>query len=337
MIRDIKIDLELQPYIPHPPVPMEVLYERSCSNDRPTLRTWRDVWIKNVQDNHAFAGNFAENGLGKLFNSLNMRPCIVAGAGPSLANNIELLKDRKGIPLISCLHNFHYMEDNGCAPEYYVTLDAQDVTLEEVAEGGKKSLEEYLEISKDRTLLAFIGASPKLIKSWKGKIVWYTSPIPDQAIMDAFKEVEPFHTSIGTGGNVLGACFYIAKAIMGANPIVFIGADFCFSYDNKFHAWDSKYDRDLGQYIRAVDIYGNTVKTWQSYYNFKCWFDNRVSQVPGLYINASEGGIFGAYREGNIAQITQMPLKNVIDMYGINESIRQQCEVPTEEQRVVLF
>ena len=124
---------------------------------------------------------------------------------------------------------------------------------------------------------------------------------------------------------------------MGANPVIFCGADFSFSYSNKFHGWDSKYDRDLGHVIPATDVFGNRVKTWSSYYNFKCWFESRVCCVPGMYINATEGGIFGSYPDGNIAQIKQMYLKDVIRMYSLNAEIKDQCLNPENKDLKVLF
>ena len=48
------------------------------------------------------------------------RPCIIAGSGPSLKKNAELLKDRNGIGLVSVLHNFGYFEEIGIVPDYYL-------------------------------------------------------------------------------------------------------------------------------------------------------------------------------------------------------------------------
>jgi hypothetical protein len=112
---------------------------------------------------------------------------------------------------------------------------------------------------------------------------------------------------------------------MGANPLVFVGADFSFSYTKKFHAWDSKYDKDIGRALRATDIYGNRVLTWQSYFNFKSFFDWLACTVPGIYINCTEGGILGAYPEGNIMQIQQMELSRLVRMYSINEDMKDTC------------
>jgi hypothetical protein len=87
----------------------------------------------------------------------------------------------------------------------------------------------------------------------------------------------------------------------------------------------------------ATYVFGNRVKTWQSYNNFKCWFENRCYSEPGIYINATEGGILGSYPEGNIEQIKQMALSDVIKMYSISEAVKPQCESPEIKDMKILF
>lgn len=335
--RKAEIILEYQNYIESPPVPKERLYGQACSSDSVTIDSWRDQWISQIKANHKRFGSFAEHGIGKLFGKAERQPVIIAGAGPSLKVNGSLLKDRKGIPLISCLHNFHFLEDNEAPADLYVTLDAGEVTIEEVSEGGKRTPEEYWALTKDRKLAAFIGTHPTLLEKWQGEIYFFNAPVPDQAYSTAISEVEQFNTYVSTGGNVLGACLYIAKGIYGGNPVAFVGADFAFGYDKKFHAWDSKYDKNLGYVLKACDVYGNKVLTWQSYHNFKSWFDYIALQVPGLYINCTEGGTFGAYPEGNLMAIRQMELGSFLGMYRMHEELRNQCENPKTEERKLLF
>jgi hypothetical protein len=257
-------------------------------------------------------------------------------------NIADLVEASKHLPIISCLHNFHYLEDHGVQVAYYVTLDSGAVTVEEVYEGGARAAESYWELTKDRTLLAFIGANHELIRQWRGDIRWFHCPIPNELVMERISQIEHFTTFCSSGGNVLGAAFYAAKAIMAANPIIFVGADFSFSYDKKFHGWKSKYDATLGHAFKVPDIFGNKRYTWQSYYNFKSWFDYVACSVPGIYINATEGGCMGAYPEGNIRQILQMSLKEVTQMFSHHEHMREQCENPKlkvskEKQIKLLF
>ena len=327
-IKSIEIDLNYLPIYEGLPRTPQELHGQAASNDNTTVNSWRDIWINNFKENHKNHGPFHENGIGKLFGRYYLKPCIVAGSGPSLANNIDELKNKKGVPLVSCLHNFHFMEDNEIDVDFYVTLDAGKVTIEEISEGGREGHEFYVEKTKGKKLLAFVGTDPGLIASWKGEIYWYNCPIPDEDIKNKFNEVERFDNYISNGGNVLGACLYFAKAYMGANPIVFVGADFSFGYKNNFHPWKSKYDEKVGQYIRAIDCFGMPVKTWQSYYNFKLWFDLVAQRVPGIYINASEDGCLGAYREGNIAAIKQMWYDDMIELFTLHRHKEAHCKDP---------
>lgn len=337
MIKNVDMIFEFKNQIPGPPAEAKDMHAQACASDSVTVNSWREKWISNAKATKDRFGSYKERGLGKLFGSLKARPCIVVGSGPSLRNNIDKLAEIKDIPILSCLHNYHYMVDNKVKVDYFVSLDAGDVVIEEISEGGKLTPEEYAESTRDKTLIAFVGSSPKLFDSWRGEVILFNCPVPDEAYRAAVNELEPFHTYVSTGGNVLGACTYIAKAIFGANPIVFVGADFCFSYTNKFHPWDSKYDDKLGQAIRAIDVWGNGVRTWQSYYNFKVWFDWLCTNVPGIYINCTEGGLLGSYPEGNIAQIKQMRLEDLIWQYGMHEQMRAQCEAPEIHDNKILF
>lgn len=349
-IRDKKsMFFELMPVTSDLPVPLDQLFKQACQSDDVTVKTWRPTWLGNIKANKERFGAFANHSIGSLFGKFNKMPAIIAGSGPSLSNSIEVLqKHQSDIPVLSCLHNFHYMVDNNIRVNYFVTLDAGDVTLEEISEGGQKTHEEYVELTKGHTLLAYIGTSPKLLDSWKGEVLFFNAPIPEPELMKEIDDIESFPIFISNGGNVLGACMYIAKGILGCTPICFIGADFCFSYDNQFHPWKSKYDINLGRYIRAMDIWGNSVRTWDSYYNFKCWFDHMCTKLPGIWINCSEDGILGAYPQGILPSIKQMSLLKFLEAYCLYEQLGPQClastvlsEPPCEsdkkQQRILLF
>lgn len=335
--RKAEIVLEYQNYIEAPPVAPAQMYGNACSSDTVTVNTWRKTWIDNVNANHKRFGTFHEHSIGKLFKSHALKPAIIAGSGPSLKYNGALLKDRGDIPLVSCLHNYHFFEDAGVKPDYYVTLDAGPIVIEEVWEGGSKTEAEYWESTKDKTLLAFIGTDPGLFDKWQGKVYLYNAPVPDQPYLDNLESLEPFNLYVSNGGNVLGACMYIAKAILGCTTIAFTGADFAFGYSKNFHAWKSKYDEKLGYVIKAVDVYGNKVLTWQSYFNFKNWFDYIALTVPGIYINCTEGGTFGAFADGNIMAVRQMPLAEFLEMHHMHEQIGVSCENPKINEKRILF
>ncbi len=333
------INCNYQPYMDIPPVSRETLRGQACANDETTVNSWRKIWIENAQANFKTFGSFKDRSIGKLWGAHRNSAAIVIGSGPSLKENVTGLRANTGkIPVISCLHNFHFLEDNGVGADYYVTLDAGPITVGEVSEGGSKSADEYWAMTRDRVLLAFISTDPGLLAKWQGQIYFYNCPIPDDTIMTEIeKTTEVFRTYVSTGGNVFGASTYICKAFFGCNPLIFMGADFSFSYADKFHGWDSKYDASIGNCVRMTDVYGNSVKSWQSYANFKSWFDWVAQSVPGFYINCTEGGTFGAYPGGNIRHVIQMDLADCFRMYNMCDGIREQSENPATEVRTILF
>ena len=337
MTRSVELIAEFQPYILDLPAAPESLYRQSCSNDEATINNWRGTWLGNMAANRAHFGTFAEKSLGQLRAKHRGQTVIIAGSGPSLVYNGEQLKSDHGAVVISCLHNFHFFEDRDIHVDYYVSLDAGPIVLTEVAEGGQHDPDWYWERTEGKTLFAFVASNPELFRKWRGKIYLFNCPAPDLDYMAEVDKIEQFNMFVSSGGNVLGACTYIAKGILGCSTTAFIGADFSFSYKNKFHGWDSSYDKIMGSCMRVVDVYGNSVKTWPSYHNFKSWFDWVASTIPGIYINCTEGGTFGAYREGNIVAVKQMELKVFLDMINMCEHLRDQCDSPGTAERKVLF
>lgn len=336
-MREEKIIVEYQNYIDHAPVSPDELFRNACKNDDPTIKAWRPIWMKHVKKNHENYKSFSDNSIAKFFGHAHQRPVIIAGSGPSLKNNVEHLRDRGDLTLISCLHNFSFFEDNNVYPDFYVSLDAGEVVVEEVFEGGKKTEQEYWDATKNKKLFCYIGTSPNLLAKWQGDVYFFNAPVPDDEYTKFVENIEIFNIHISNGGNVLGACFYIAKAHMGASIVAFIGADFCFSYTHKFHAWDSKYDTKLGNVMHIKDVFGNQVKTWASYFNFKGWFESMTLSVPGVYYNCSEGGSLGAYLEGNIRSIHQLPLRAFIEQVRAYEQMKESNTDPKNKLQKLLF
>lgn len=335
-MRKAEIILNYQNLIDLPPMSNEQLRQQIGKNDESTMDYFQHVWLGNISANKQLMGSFANHSVASEFRKYQNGVAVLAGSGPSLKGNAHELKNRKGIPLISCLHNFHFMEDLGLAPEYYVSLDAQEVVIEEVTEGGSKSPDEYWEMTKDRTLVAYIGSPPSLLKRWKGRILLFNSLIPRSDLRTKIDALEKFNVHMASGGNVLGACHYFAKAILGCWSHIFVGADFSFGYNHKFHAWDSKYDNNLGNYKMVTDIFGIRVPTWDTYFGFKAHFDRTAMNIPGYYINASEGGCLGSYPDGNIKAFKYMDLKDAIRHFNVNDEIEENLKNPaTDEFKLV--
>lgn len=323
MLKTIEIDLVYQPTIDGPPQSQGNLFEKAAANDKPTVEAWRNIWVDLTKKAKDRFGSFADKSIGKLHGINRHKPCVVIGSGPSLKNSIDALRENSKLEhpvmTVSCLHNFGYFEDEGFHSDYYLTLDSGSIVVADVFEGRKEPPEYYWERTKGKTLLATVATQPELFDLWQGEIYLFNVPIPDLEVQKALQDIEKFTHYIAPGGNALGGCFYVAKAIFGSDPILIVGADFCFDYNNQFHSYKTHYDT-LGGYIMWPDVYGIPRKTWQSYLNFKYWFDHIACSVPGHYVSCSEG-LLGAYHGGNIRQFKYMPLKDALLPYWMSERV----------------
>lgn len=321
--KNVDIDLVYQPTIPGPPVQLNQLYEQACTGDGVTISTWRDIWIKNYKATVERFGDLGEKSIGKLYGINLQKPCIVLGSGPSLKHAIPALQENKKfknpVMSISCLHNFGFFEDMDCHADYYLSLDSGGVVIEDVHEGRNKDGGFYWEKTKGKKLIAAIASDPRLFDLWQGEVYLFNSLVPDEGVRKAFNDIQKMTHYISAGGNAGGACLYAAKSLFGSDPVMFVGLDFCFEYDNTFHSYGTHYDKP-GHYVLGVDCFGNQRKTWPSYFNMSKWIEHVACTVPGRWINCSEG-LVGSYREGNIAQFEFMPLSDALQRYTPLEKV----------------
>lgn len=323
MMKNIDIDLMYQQALDAPPITPEQMQANAQSNDSQTMNHWRETWLENTRKNKEFLGSFAQHSIGQLQGINRHGPAIIIGSGPSLKDSIKDLKLNQAMkhPLttISCLHNFGYFQDEGVKIDYFLSLDSGEIIFKDIYEGRNQTAEEYWAMTADKTLLAYVGSPPELFQKWQGKIYVFNTLVPDEGIRKSLDAIERFTHYVGCGGNALGACLYIAKIVFGSAKILFVGADFCFSYDNQFHSYKTSYDT-LGGIVLHPDVFGIPRKTWMSYLNFKFWFDRVAITIPGEYVNCSYG-LLGAYLGGNIRHFQYMSLETALVPYQLAEEV----------------
>jgi len=326
--RNIDIELTLQAKIPEIPKQYGNIYQRACSGDEITVKTWRPTWLKNYAAAKDRFKDFGEHSYGQLYGINRHKPAMVLGSGPSLRYSIKALQENKKreypVKSVSCLHNFGLLEDEGCHADFYLSLDSGGVVIEDISEARNKDGNFYWNETKNHNLIAYAASDPRLFDLWQGKIYLFNCLLPDLTLRDELNKIERFSHYISSGGNALGACMYTAKAIMGSSEIIYVGADFCFDYDNKFHSYKTHYDdidgKGIGEVTYWPDVFGNRRSCWPSYLNFKFFMDWVTFNVPGLWASASEG-ILGSYPEGNIDRIFYAPLSYILEKYRIAEEV----------------
>jgi len=313
----VQMLLSYQPYTTQAPMTKEQQWSQACSADKVTTEAWRDTWLEAIRRN--VKENDADSRMVNIdYGKYAYKPALCVASGPSLKRNFQHVKELpEEIPVISCLHSFHKFVDSGTRCNSFLTLDAGDIVIKEVTEGGSHPEDYYWDASKDYTLVAGLVSPPELIKKWRGPVQFFNATIPDPKFLEEMPTITKNSYTYSVGGNTFGACMYHAAWIWGCRELALIGADFAFDYMHKFHAWDSSYDNQFQGLVACTDVWGNRVYSWQSYQNFRMWTEFQCQGGNSNHhiriINCTEGGTLGAYPHGNVMWVEQRTLKDWID------------------------
>jgi hypothetical protein len=208
----------------------------------------------------------------------------------------------------------------------------------------------------DVPLLADQTCNAEQLKKWPGKVKFFKSANPTDTNIGKFIKMEldrlvnPYKQGsvIEVGGHAMGAMLSIARGVMRANTIIFVGSDYCFNLDNKFYPFDYKIDKTVvtenpdgtesekpappSVQGAIFDIFGNQVGTNGAYLGFKNVMDNgiKANKIAAMqsgedldFINASEGGALGALKGGNSKWMQYMRLEDAIYMADAKRKLKE--------------
>ncbi len=249
-------------------------------------------------------------------------PMVIAGAGPSLKKNGELLKEFKGRALIvAAITSYKPLLKLGVVPDFVIASEMVD-------------LPEYFTFGEDdrktRLILGELSHPKMFERDVKGKFVFFS---PYLALSSAQAPLWGSSYFPAIGGSVTTAALDMG-IMFGCNPITFIGQDLSFG-ENETHAPGGVYvaqnvriDSENGmisvedEYINDKQTYtyklqwlkglsGKPVPSKYDWATFHQWFENYMHYLkkerPGVrVINATEGG---AYIDG----MEHTTLKQVLD------------------------
>lgn len=332
--------------VPLPAIPLKPneAQDKCTANNVVTLLSWHSKWKANIKANVEKYKYFDKDHSVKVFlNDCLDGPVICCAAGPSLKKNIKYLKEaqKNGFPIICGAHTFMYLAKEGIKPTYVTLLDAGDEWID------------YIKNSPwdDIPLFASIDMTPSYLEEWKGPIYFLRSTFPDDELGETMyvefsQMINHMPSTVPTGGHTGGLSLSIAHMVLMASEMILVGYD--YAYDNTGHFYyggDSKIDLDSSPHllgspmVDATSITGEIVRTSTSYLGFKLWSDmalraatqrppqnyigaaGKVNEIGGAeIINASEGGILGAYAEGNLSWIKNMRLEDAL-VYSMHKNI----------------
>lgn len=307
------------------------------------IKTIKDIININIGNyntikkfNQLFYSNFIENiphivesiNIKELFNKFQNKPAIIVSAGPSLAKNVELLKEIKNKALIICVGTaLRVLLDKGIKPDLVITVDPDT-----------PNYRHFDNIEFDNIPLVYYSCVyPNILNKHNGeKFVFKFQDIyVGKTINNYMNDIE----KLSSGGSVVHNALDLAIK-MGSNPIIFIGQDLAYT-DNKTHSDGTVYENDSLERIeensklvilrdvnirgtshkikeekRTVvvrDIYGNNVITDEVLYSYLKWLENVIeANKDRIYIDATEGG-------AKIEGTNVLTLKETIEKYCSND------------------
>lgn len=193
---------------------------------------------------------FASPDIGELAGKFKDIPFILIGAGPSLDESIDFLREMQDKAIIVSSNSpFRKLINNGIRPHLVVTADPLKATL-----AG------FQDVKLDHVPLACpFSAYPEIVERFSGRIIsWCTFNPIIKALRDQRNEQEG--TAIMEQGTVSGCVLDISR-VLGCKKVMFIGQDMCVLDDGRYYTDDSFY-ADTGNHYFSKDkgqrLPGNT-------------------------------------------------------------------------------
>jgi len=214
------------------------------------------------------------------------KPVFAVAAGPSLDKNVQELKRVKGrFPIFAVDTALPSMINAGIKPDFCVSVEVDPLINE-------------MEIDTEGIdLIATVVVDPDFRNNWKGQVY----------LMDGFpgtkREVAKAHRNHGdlgwaaAGGNVSSVMLSMLSGIFPSH-VVFVGHDFSYPHLQNYYPSGGPMGMiPLKEVYKTHDIYGKTVYTDGSLFNYREWSQLMIAHQAryGItkFINATEGGIFG--------------------------------------------
>jgi len=213
--------------------------------------------------------------------------CIIISAGPSLDQQLELLRTLQyKVTLIAVGQAIKTLHAGGINPHFVVAIDPHP------------ELAAYFDSNKytHEVLVCSTVCDPNTVQQFKGGIIFSSY---DQQADQAMVQVMGSMGVITSGGSVATYSYSLAK-LMGFSGIAFVGQDLAYtggrSHATGYLAAESRAEQEMANnpaFQRVPGYYGNTVFTNQQMAMYREWFETTFAGDTRLSIfNCTEGGAF---------------------------------------------
>lgn len=243
-------------------------------------------------------------------------PVIVVSAGPSLAEQIEQVREAKGKAIIVAVDRIvQYLIDHGIEPDIVATIDPHK-NVKNFSTGKPVEC----------PMFCLISSQPLIMERHTGrKIVCWCG----QYLVNNYIEVEGDFPHVALSGSVATVAVAIL-GYLGTKKICLVGQDLAF-HGEETHV-DGVVSNPSGTAGRLVEgINGEKVKSRYDWINFIHWFEDFIVNHPDIQIIDTKKS--GALIKGSI----HMDLKEAIgeskgSVKSLLEQINTMAPAFTEEQ-----
>lgn len=229
-------------------------------------------------------------------------PAIIVSAGPSLDKNIKELQniDNK-IFIMTGTRTFDSIIEQNVIPNLLGAVDPFDEIYNLIGD----------KISKyDVPLLYYESTNDKVVMNHKGLKMFFSDN-------EATSEIAEKKLDYYCWGGSISHALTVFAAVMGCNPIIFIGQDLAYTGGMRYSKSADKIEMPEGDIPNIVveAFGGGEVYTNEELNTFKNQFEDIVAYFSNItFINATEGG-------ARIKGTEEMKLKDVIEKYKLSDKI----------------
>lgn len=253
-------------------------------------------------------------------------PAIIVAAGPSLDQNIHLLKHAKGKALIIVVDMaLRAVLEAGVQPDLVISVDpVVGERMKGIAGMEKQNvvLQQY--------------SSKSLIQKNEGKH-FYDLTVSSYIKHFYAREGKMCELNLPTGGSVSCNAFSMAIA-MGFQTIVFMGQDLAFTGGKYYTKGTRETTEQMAELFKASmpatveGIHGELLQTENKMEGYLQWFEREIKKYPDIQvIDATEGG---ALIHGTVIKTFQEVLEeNCQRDFDMDAIIKEMEPVFTKEQQ----
>ena len=263
-----------------------------------TIEAYRELWTLNARRNyHDYKKRGKKiNNISNYLPDMNRHPILVCGAGPSLDEHIDFIKEyRDKIVVFAVDMALMALINSGIEPDFLVNVDAEgDLLRKEFA-----SLDQKKRIKT--TLLFSVFTNPECLEKWPGKVMYYRlydpgNPVYTELGNTMFPDLYGIPSKLNVGDFTVCMCTQMCK------HVAFTGIDFAF-YRNKYRAdgcmiFDVDPVFDINKCVLVQDYKGEDIYTTDLMLDYAKQFDmnfDLYSQHAQLF-NLSKGIVQRPYQ-----------------------------------------